>query len=205
MPPLLVVVCGYLLGSIPFGYLIVRANKRTDVRQTGSGGTGATNVARSAGKAAGIATLALDAAKGFLAMELARQALAQELAFSKWWVGATAIAALLGHIFPIWLRFHGGKGVATGLGIFLYLSPPAVALSAVIFLALVVATRYVSLGSTIAALTFPLWLWLIHRGETQWVDFAPLFFTAALGSLMIVAMHHANIRRLLAGTENKLK
>lgn len=205
MPPVIVVVCGYLLGSIPFGYLIVRAKERTDVRQTGSGGTGATNVARSAGRAAGLATLALDAAKGFLAVELAQQALAQELVFGEWWVGATAIAALLGHIFPIWLRFRGGKGVATGLGIFLHLSPPAVALSAMVFLALVVATRYISLGSIVAALTFPLWLWLIHRGEAQSVDFAPLLFTAALGSLMIVVMHHANIRRLLAGTENKLK
>ncbi|MEJ7710657.1 MAG: glycerol-3-phosphate acyltransferase [Pyrinomonadaceae bacterium] len=129
MAQLLVVVCAYLLGSIPVGYLIVRAKERADVRQTGSGGTGATNVTRRAGKAAGIATLVLDGAKGFFAVALAERILGSPHGGTMWWVGAAALTSLLGHIFPVWLRFRGGKGVATGLGVFLYLSPLAVVFS----------------------------------------------------------------------------
>lgn len=203
---LLLVTGGYLLGSIPFGYLIVRLKQRTDVRHTGSGGTGATNVTRSAGRAAGLATLALDAAKGFLAVAIAHRWLAaQEDVALNWWVGAVALASLLGHIFPVWLKFRGGKGVATGLGIFLYLSPLAVALSATIFLILVALTRYVSLGSISAAATLPLWVWLLSRQAPTAGAATPLILTAALGGLLIVVMHRANIRRLLAGTENKLR
>lgn len=200
MSPALLIVIGYLLGSIPFGYLIVLLKQRTDVRRTGSGGTGATNVTRSAGRAAGLATLALDAAKGLAAVALARQFLETQNELAEWWTGAVALGALLGHIFPVWLKFRGGKGVATGLGAFVYLAPLAVMLSAALFLITVAATRYVSLGSIIAATTLPGWVWLLSDGTAT-----PLIVTAASGGLLLVTMHRANIRRLLAGTENKLR
>src|SRR5215213_948577 len=119
MRPVLVVIVAYLIGSIPFGYLIVRTKGGGDVRQTGSGGTGATNVSRRAGKAAGIVTLMLDALKGVVAVLIATRV------NTDWVVAAAAIAVIAGHIFPVWLGFRGGKGVATGAGVFLILAPGA--------------------------------------------------------------------------------
>ena len=135
------VVIAYLIGSIPFGYLIVRSRGGGDIRQTGSGGTGATNVSRRAGKAAGVLTLLLDAAKGCVAVVIAKAVSGDD-----WVIAAAAIAALVGHIFPVWLSFRGGKGVATGVGIFLVLAPIAVLCAGVVFVAIVALTRYVSLG-----------------------------------------------------------
>ena len=120
MTRIVIVIVAYLIGSIPFGYLIVRRKIGADIRQTGSGGTGATNVSRRAGKAAGILTLLLDAAKGSVAVLIAKA-----VAGDDWVIAAAAIAALVGHIFPVWLGFRGGKGVATGVGIFLVLAPVA--------------------------------------------------------------------------------
>src|SRR5919202_829462 len=159
MRPVLVLICAYLLGSIPFGYLIVRAKEGADVRETGSGGTGATNVSRRAGKLAGVLTLALDALKGAAAVLLARWLAADDFGIN-WWVAAAAFLAVFGHCFPVWLGFRGGKGVATGVGVFLSLYPLAVACAAVIFILAVGATRYISLGSILAAATLPLFLWL---------------------------------------------
>ncbi|HVF49908.1 MAG TPA: glycerol-3-phosphate 1-O-acyltransferase PlsY [Pyrinomonadaceae bacterium] len=205
MRPTLVVLLAYLLGSIPFGYLVVLLTGGGDVRETGSGGTGATNVTRRAGRGAGILTLALDALKGVVAVALARWLLAPDFAVN-WWVAACALAAVVGHIFPVWLGFRGGKGVATGLGVFLMLAPLAVACAGAVFLLIVWWTRYVSLGSILAAATLPLGVWLTNsrNAETQ-ANVWPLLTTAIIGSAFIVLMHRANISRLMHGTENRLK
>ncbi|PYS93794.1 MAG: acyl-phosphate glycerol 3-phosphate acyltransferase [Acidobacteria bacterium] len=200
----LIVVLAYLLGSIPFGYLIVRLRGGGDVRASGSGGTGATNVTRRAGKGAGLATLALDALKGVLAVVLARQLLLPNFGIN-WWVAAAAFAAIVGHCFPVWLKFRGGKGVATGLGVFLALAPAAVGIVAVVFLLVVWRTRYVSLGSITAAACVPLCIWVLGRSAATPARFAPLLAVALAGSALIIYMHRANIGRLLRGTENKLK
>jgi acyl phosphate:glycerol-3-phosphate acyltransferase len=204
MRPVLVLVAAYLLGSIPFGYLIVRAKEGADVRETGSGGTGATNVSRRAGKLAGVVTLLLDAMKGAMAVGLARWVASPDFGVD-WWVAAAAILAVLGHIFPVWLRFRGGKGVATGVGVFLALAPLAVAGAALIFILVVWATRYVSLGSICATAALPLFVWLISSYEKPSMSFAPVMTAAIIGGALIIFMHRANIGRLLSGTENKFK
>ena len=158
MDKIILVVVAYLLGSIPFGYLIVRGKSGADIRETGSGGTGATNVSRRAGKAAGVLTLLLDAAKGSVAVLIARAVSGDD-----WVIAAAAIAVLVGHIFPVWLGFRGGKGVATGVGIFLVLAPIALLCAGVVFVAIVVLTRYVSLGSMTAAVLIV----FAHRGNIQ--------------------------------------
>ena len=225
MPPVLVIIIAYLIGSIPFGYLIVRVKKGGDIRDTGSGGTGATNVSRRAGKTAGVVTLLLDALKGATAVVIARMVMGlsefgvsvrtgrdlwaplvnvgQETAH--WWLAAAAIAVILGHIFPVWLGFRGGKGVATGVGVFLVLAPIAVALAGVVSVLLVWRTRYVSLGSIVAAATIPLFILLqtIFIGPVP--DRVPLMTAAIAGALLIAFAHRANIRRLIQGTENKFK
>ena len=200
----LVVVLAYLLGSIPVGYLVVRFAEGGDVRETGSGGTGATNVTRRAGRKAGVVTLLLDALKGAAAVLLARSVLTEDFGIN-WWVAASGLAAIAGHVFPVWLRFRGGKGVATGLGVFLVLSPISVLLSVPIFLLMVRITRYVSLGSIAATAALPLWVWLLNARGSGGVTPAPLLTTAAAGAALIIFMHRANVVRLLSGTENKLK
>jgi len=207
----IVAVIAYLLGSIPFGYILVRIFRKQDVRTLGSGNIGATNVARSGAKGLGIATLILDAAKGFIAVFLA-----QDLALRGWNYGVqrepyyglsidmlgavAAMFAVLGHMYPIWLKFKGGKGVATGVGVFLALAPKAVGLVLIIFIAIVWLSRYVSLGSIVATAAFPVLAWLLYREKEAPV----VFIAAAIAALMIIAKHHQNIRRLLAGTEHRL-
>ena len=185
-------IVAYLIGSIPFGYLIVRGRIGADIRETGSGGTGATNVSRRAGKAAGVVTLVLDALKGGAAVLIA-----EVLTRSDWIVAAAAIAVIVGHIFPVWLGFRGGKGVATGAGVFLVLAPVAVLCAGVVFLAIVFATRYVSLGSIVGAAAIPLFIWLQS-------DSRPLLIAAGLGALLIVFAHRGNIGRLARGTEAQI-
>lgn len=200
----LFLLLAYSLGSIPFGYLIVRVKSGGDVRQTGSGGTGATNVTRRAGKGAGALTLMLDALKGAAAVLLARWLLAPGSGVN-WWVAACALAAVAGHVFPVWLKFRGGKGVATGLGAFVCLAPLAVACAVVVFVGVLWATRYVSLGSITAAALMPLFVWALYdRGATT-KNFGPLVVASLGGGLLIVFAHRANIGRLLRGTENRLK
>lgn len=182
----------YLVGSIPFGYLIVRGRLGADIRETGSGGTGATNVSRRAGKAAGVVTLVLDALKGAAAVFVAKTVTGND-----WIVAAAAIAVIVGHIFPVWLGFRGGKGVATGAGVFLALAPVALLCAGVVFLAIVFATRYVSLGSMVAAATIPLFVWLQS-------DSRPLLIAAVVGALLIVFAHRGNIGRLAHGTEARI-
>lgn len=204
MRPALVLIAAYLLGSIPFGYLIVRTRTGADVRASGSGGTGATNVSRRAGKLAGIVTLLLDAAKGALAIVLARSFLTEDFGIN-WWVAAASILALLGHCFPLWLGFRGGKGVATGVGVFLSLSPLAVACAGLIFILVVALTRYVSLGSIMAVAALPLFVWLLSAYVKPSASLAPMMTAALAAGAIIIIMHHANIGRLLRGTESKFK
>jgi acyl phosphate:glycerol-3-phosphate acyltransferase len=204
MRAILVVVAAYLLGSIPFGYLIVRAKSGADVRETGSGGTGATNVSRRAGKAAGILTLLLDAAKGATAVTIARWLLTPDYGIN-WFVATAAFAVILGHCFPVWLRFRGGKGVATGVGVFLVIAPLAVVFAGVVFLLIVWLTRYVSLGSIVAAVALPLLLVMQERLVRPVAGFQYVISAAVAGSLLIIFMHRANIRRLMKGDESKFK
>jgi glycerol-3-phosphate acyltransferase PlsY len=184
----------YLLGSIPFGYLIVRWQKGIDVRTTGSGSIGATNVMRNLGVIGFIVTFILDVGKGIASVLLASRMTSGE----PHWVAVSAVAAILGHCFPFWLGFHGGKGVATGVGVFIALAPLQVALVLVIFAVVLAIWRYVSLGSIVATAAFPL---LVHFMTPAPL---PIVLGAAGGALIIIARHHANIRRLLSGTENKV-
>lgn len=204
MRPVLILVIAYLLGSIPFGYLLVRALAGADVRETGSGGTGATNVSRRAGKLAGIVTLLLDAMKGTLAVVIARIFLTEGFGIN-WWVAASVVLAIAGHCFPVWLGFRGGKGVATGVGAFLALSPLAVACAGLVFILIVLATRYVSLGSITAAAVLPLAIWGVSGYIKPAESFMPLLIAALAGAAIIIFMHRANIGRLLSGTESKFK
>ena len=197
MLALLAVPIAYLIGSIPFGYLIVKLTRGADVRATGSGGTGATNVSRRAGKVAGVATLVLDALKGAVAILITRGLLNDgPRASHGWWVVATAVAVIIGHIFPVWLGFRGGKGVATAAGVFLIIGPFALLCAGVVFLAVVLITRYVSLGSIVAAATIPVFVWVSGLG-------APEVTGAVAGALLIIFAHRANIGRLIGGTESK--
>lgn len=189
---MLVVIIAYLIGSIPFGYLIVRATGGGDVRETGSGGTGATNVSRSAGKAAGVITLILDALKGAIAIILVKYG-----NNSDWLIAAAAIAVIVGHIFPIWLRFRGGKGVATGAGVFLALAPLAVLCAGVVFVAVVAWKRFVSLGSIAGALTIPVY-------SSIAVNSTSVLTASVVGAGLIVFAHRGNIARLLNGTEPRI-
>lgn len=236
MRPAAVIVVAYLLGSIPFGYLIVRATQGADVRETGSGGTGATNVSRRAGKAAGVITLVLDALKGAAAVAIAKLILGlpifgggghigpplQALGGSNlgghvlightgspedvfWWVAAAGIAVIVGHIFPVWLRFRGGKGVATGIGVFLMLAPIAVAFAAVVFVVAVAWTRYVSLGSILSAVAIPVFVLLQDALIWPVESMAPIMSIAIAGAALIVFAHRENVGRLISGSESKFK
>lgn len=196
---LLITAASYLLGSIPFGYLLVRIFRGEDVRQSGSGNIGATNVSRKS-PVLGVMTLFLDALKGSAAVALAvylssrvgaaRPCEAMSLA---------ALFAVVGHMFPIWLRFRGGKGVATGLGSFVMIAPKAVLIAACAFVVVVLVFRYISLGSIVAVASFPLLAWVLHEYGHAWLALASM----ATASLLIIARHHQNIRRLLAGTEHR--
>lgn len=190
----------YLLGSIPFGYLLVRIFRGEDVRLSGSGNIGATNVARKS-SALGVLTLFLDALKGAAAVALAYVVCGRTPSGGLPYrvMALAALLAVLGHMFPVWLNFRGGKGVATGLGSFVMIAPKAVLVAAGIFLAVVLLFRYVSLGSIVAVAAFPLLVWFLHAYGN-----APLaLWLMSLTSLFIIARHHENISRLMAGTESR--
>jgi glycerol-3-phosphate acyltransferase PlsY len=193
----------YLLGSIPFGFLIVRWQKGVDVRSTGSGSTGATNVMRNLGIIGFVATFILDVGKGTFAVLLASRLTSGDtrwipLSGSPRWIAAASVAAILGHCFPVWLKFRGGKGVATGVGVFIALAPLQVVLVLLIFAIMVAIWRYISLGSIVGTAAFPLLVYFMKHPPL------PIVLGAAGSALIIIAMHHANIRRLLAGTEGKV-
>ena len=205
MQALIVITIAYLIGSIPFGYLIVRHKVGDDVRESGSGGTGATNVSRRAGKAAGIFTLVLDALKGVLAIVVAQLIIGEGGPSIDWLTAGAAIAAIAGHIFPVWLRFRGGKGVATGVGVFLMLAPIALFVAAIIFVVVVRITRYVSLGSIVAAAMIPLFVFMDMIFITPISNLQPLLVAAVAGAMLIIFAHRGNIRRLVEGTEPKFR
>jgi glycerol-3-phosphate acyltransferase PlsY len=184
----------YLLGSIPFGYLLVRWQKGVDVRRTGSGSTGATNVMRNLGAIGFVATFILDVGKGVVAVLLASRLTSG----NSRWIALASVAAILGHCFPVWLRFRGGKGVATGVGVFIALAPLQVALALLIFAAAVGMWRYISLGSIAGSAAFRLLVYLMKHPPM------PIVYGAAGSAMIIIATHHANIRRLLTGTESKV-
>jgi glycerol-3-phosphate acyltransferase PlsY len=217
----IIVVVSYLLGSIPFGYLLVRLFRGEDVRKTGSGNIGATNVARTGSKRLAIATLLLDALKGYAAV-----------AFAFWLAGVhrfegqpttslydrttqtmdsrtvfllaalAAFVAILGHMYTVWLRFKGGKGVATAAGSFVALAPRALLIAIVLFVLVVALTRYVSLGSIVAVAAFPFFVWWVNPAERTTI---PILLFIAASSLLIIVRHRDNIRRLIAGTEHRFR
>ena len=191
---LLSVAVAYLLGGIPFGFVVVRLLTGKDVRAEGSGNIGATNVLRTTGKLPGILTLALDIAKGVLAVWIAERLTSGDPA----WLAAAALAVVLGHAYPVFLKFQGGKAVASFVGAFGYLAPLPLAAVVIVFVVVVAVTRFVSLGSIIGALVFPLGLWLIAQPP------APVMVAAVAGGAFIIWRHEANIRRLRAGNENVL-
>jgi glycerol-3-phosphate acyltransferase PlsY len=192
MIPLLVLVIAYLVGAVPFGYLLVRWRTGADVRAAGSGNIGATNVLRTTGRAAGVATLLLDIAKGYFAVWIAgRLTLHDPL-----WMSAAALAVLAGHAYPVFLKFHGGKAYASFLGAFLCLTPAALAADIVVFVVVVAWTRYISMGSIVGAATFPLAVWLILKPPL------PIVGAAILAGAFIIYRHSSNIQRLRLGTES---
>jgi acyl phosphate:glycerol-3-phosphate acyltransferase len=188
-------VTGYLLGSIPFGYLLVRAFRGADVRTTGSGNIGATNVARTS-PILGLLTLVFDVLKGIAAVGLALTMFPgnRTAAF------VAALAAISGHVFPVWLHFRGGKGVATGVGSFLLLTPKAILLTIAVFVAMMAMFRYVSLASVTAAATLPVFALLLREGPSS-----AQIVLIATGSALIILKHRQNISRLLAGVEPKFR
>ncbi|HVW86939.1 MAG TPA: glycerol-3-phosphate 1-O-acyltransferase PlsY [Bryobacteraceae bacterium] len=191
MGPLAVLIA-YLIGGIPFGLIIVRLMTGRDVRASGSGNIGATNVLRTTGRLAGVLTLVLDAAKAWVAVWLA----GRMTGGNEMWMSFAALAVLAGHAFPAWLRFRGGKAVASFIGAFLYLAPVPLLAVVILFVIVVAWTRYLSLGSIIAAGLFPVACWMIlHPG---W----PVLAAAAGAGALIIWRHQANIQRIRAGNEN---
>jgi glycerol-3-phosphate acyltransferase PlsY len=199
---IVLVITAYLLGSIPFGYLLVKYvfTGGEDVRAVGSGGIGATNVTRRAGLAAGLLTYFLDVAKGVVAVMAMRQVAADDY----FWIGAAAVAAILGHIFPVFLGFRGGKGVATGVGVYLALAPFSVLSTLVLWAVVVYCSRFVSLGSIIATAAIPLWTILFYGFIRPSPHLTALILIGVAGCALIVARHYENIQRLISGTENKI-
>lgn len=191
---ILIMIAIYLIAAIPTGVVIARLMGGEDVRQKGSGNIGATNVYRVAGKLAGVLTLVGDTLKGFLPL----------LAFKTWLeptptqLGIASAIAILGHCYPVYLKFKGGKGVATALGIFLVLSPKAVFFALIVFILTVAITRYISLGSVLAALSAPLVILLLNHQQ-------PIFLATLFIAALVIWRHNSNIRRLLDGTENRFK
>ena len=195
----LLVFVGYILGSIPVGYLLVRARSGRDIRAMGSGNIGATNVARTAGWSTGAATLIFDVAKGFLAVWLAGHFSAGSIRFMTY----AGLAAILGHVFPVWLKFSGGRGVATALGVFLMICWAAVASAILLFAIVFLFWRYVSLASVSAAAALPLLVYLLYApGHAP-----PTAVTAGtlLAAAIIIVKHRENIERLMAGTEPRFE
>ena len=188
----IVLIVAYLLGSIPFGYLLVRFFRKEDIRATGSGNIGATNVVRSGAKGLGIATLLLDLLKAFAAVVLAKHLAPGDLNLAV----TAGVVAVMGHMFPVWLGFKGGKGVASALGVFLALSPATAGCALFVFLVIAFTTRYISLASILGAASVPFFAWHFTHVWNIVIGFGII-------SLVTIAKHHGNVARLLRGTESK--
>ena len=196
MNALIVTAVGsYLLGSIPFGYLLVRIFRNQDIRQTGSGNIGATNVSRTS-PVLGVLTLLLDAAKGLAAVSLTRILFPGQAALCAF----AALMAIVGHMFPVWLKFRGGKGVATGVGAFAVIVPKTVLALVGVFIALLLTFRYVSLASILTAASFPVLAWILHPHNPP-----QMLAAITASSVLIIVRHHENLRRLFAGTEPRFQ
>jgi len=190
--PLAVLLVAYLLGSIPFGYLLVRWKTGSDVRAAGSGNIGATNVLRTTGRLAGVATLLLDIGKGYLAVWIAGRWTGENAL----WMSLAALTVMAGHAYSVFLGFKGGKAVASFVGAFLCLTPFALGMETIVFIIVVAWTRYISLGSIIGAATFPLAVWLLLQPP------APVWIASIIGSTFIIYKHSSNIERLRQGREH---
>lgn len=209
--PVALVTAAYLIGSIPFSYLVVRLFAGADIRQHGSRNVGATNVARTFGKLPGIIALILDIAKGYAAVLVARWiALRPDWPFvggaqggavqsPEFWIALAALIAVLGHMFPIWLRFHGGKGVATATGAFLALDPIVVAAAIIIFVLVLITTRFVSLASILSAASIPIFFRFLAHNAPFWHVILSIPIAVA-----VILKHHSNIRRLVQGEERHM-
>jgi glycerol-3-phosphate acyltransferase PlsY len=189
--PALAIVIAYLIGGIPFGYLLLKVATGQDVRRSGSGNIGATNVFRS-NRTVGLVTLLLDAVKGWVAVYIA----ALLTHHNDLWTSAAAIAVLVGHIYPVFLGFKGGKAVASFMGAFAYLTPIALVAVLLVFIVAVWRTKFISLGSILAAACFPIAVWIIER--PPW----PVVVASIIAFGLIIWRHRANIERLRAGNEN---
>lgn len=199
-------IVSYAVGSIPFSFLVAKGFSGKDIRSAGSGNVGATNVARNAGKAAGILALLLDLAKGWGAVIIARQIFLRSagegvatglLASEAFWLGLSGFLAVAGHMFPVWLGFRGGKGVATGTGAFAAMSPLAISMGLIVFVIVILTSRYVSLASIVAAASVPIFMrFAVHA--PFWIVIFSIFI-----SMMVIVKHHSNIRRLATGSERK--
>ncbi|HEX7151081.1 MAG TPA: glycerol-3-phosphate 1-O-acyltransferase PlsY [Thermoanaerobaculia bacterium] len=207
--PLSLLIVAYVLGSIPFSFLVVKLVAGKDIRLQGSRNVGATNVARTVGKLPGIIALLLDVAKGWGAVMLARAVVNMEAwpfhaGLQPWqsrelWISLAGLVAVLGHMFPVWLRFHGGKGVATATGIFLGLEPIIVAAAILVFAIVLLATRYVSLASMVSAASIPVFFRFLLDGAPFW-----RIVVSIIVAIVVILKHHENIARLVQGTERKL-
>lgn len=192
MMPLIALVVAYLVGGIPFGYLLVRWKTGEDVREKGSGNIGATNVLRTTGRAIAVATLLLDIAKGLFAVWVADRLSGG----SPLWMSLSALAVMAGHAYPIFLKFQGGKAVASFIGAFLYLTPVPMIAALVVFVIVVAATRQISTGSIVAAGSLPLATWLIEHPPSI------VILATLAAAVFLIYRHRANIERIRAGTEN---
>lgn len=192
MIPILVLVAAYLIGGIPFGYLLVKLKSGEDVRSMGSGNIGATNVLRTTGRAAAIVTLLLDIGKGALAVWVADRFTQG----SPVWMSAAALAVMAGHAFPVFLNFRGGKAVASFTGAFLYLTPLPLLATLILFVITAAASRYISMGSLVGAACFPLGVYLIDHPPL------PILAASIIAGAFIVLRHKANLGRIRAGNEN---
>ena len=192
MTPILVLVAAYVIGAIPFGYLLVRLRSGKDVREMGSGNIGATNVLRTTGPALGVLTLLLDIAKGAFAVWVADYITQGSML----WMTGAALAVIAGHAFPVFLKFKGGKAVASFIGAFLYLTPAPLLATLLLFVITVAVSRYISLGSIVAAGLFPLAVWLIEHPPYYVV------LAAVISGALIVYRHRGNIDRIRAGNEH---
>ncbi|ABF41139.1 acyl-phosphate glycerol-3-phosphate acyltransferase [Candidatus Koribacter versatilis Ellin345] len=198
-----IALLAYLCGSIPFGFILVKLFLKADVRQTGSGNIGATNVARTGAKGLAVLTLLLDAVKGWVAVFAATIFIARvsnpanvDVRLIPAFAG---LCAILGHLYPVWLKFKGGKGVATALGVFLALAPTPIGIVLGLFALVVLLTHYISLGSILAAAAFPFVVYFLYRNQYPAATYAIM----GASSLLIIWRHRSNIQRLIAGTENR--
>ena len=207
--PFAVIALAYLIGSIPFSYLVARAFSGKDVRVEGSGNVGATNVARTAGRGAGVLALLLDAAKGYAVIVLARwiasrpewpfAAGVQPWESREMWIALAGLVGVLAHMYPVWLRFHGGKGVATAAGVILALDPRVFLASVIVFAIVVLVSRTVSLASILTAASIPLLFRFIAHDSPFWRTVISIGIAVA-----VIVKHHSNIARLVQGRERKL-